>query len=52
MRIAKINSVEIIDESGDIVEIRPEIPFDQFPPGLREAKPDESGRLAWYITLA
>lgn len=30
-------------------EIHPEIPFSEFPAGPREARPDEDGKLAWYV---
>lgn len=52
MPIATIKSIEIRDEaSGEVVEIRPEIPFDQFPAGPRKAGPDAEGRLVWRVNV-
>lgn len=44
----KIDSVDIV-EDGTVIEIRPAIPFEDFPQGERIARPDETGRLAWYV---
>lgn len=46
-----IPSIDILDDDGNVVEIRPSIPFSEFPPGAREAKPDpkNEGRLAWFV---
>lgn len=52
MPITTIASIEIRDESGEVVEIRPEIPFSEFPTGPREAGPDESGNLVWCVNIA
>ena len=51
MPITTIKSIEIRDESGEIVEIRPEIPFSEFPAGPREAGPDAEGRLVWRVNV-
>lgn len=51
MSIVTIKSIEIRDEAGEVVEIRPEIPFSAFPAGPREAGPDESGKLVWRVTV-
>lgn len=52
MSIVTIKSVEVKDETGMVAEIRPEIPFSEFPTGLREAGPDESGNLVWRVNVA
>lgn len=53
MRIVTIKSIEIRDDaSGEVIEIRPEIPFSEFPTGLRDAGPDETGRLVWRVNVA
>ena len=44
----KIKTIEIPDADGSPV-IVPEIPFSEFPPGPREARPDENGKLCWYV---
>lgn len=44
-----------IDAEGsptDMQEIRPIIPFSEFPAGPREAGPDESGKLVWRVNVA
>lgn len=52
MPVITIKSVEVRDVAGDVVEICPEVPFDQFPAGCREAGPDAEGRLVWRINVA
>lgn len=47
MRIVTIASEIIETESGQ--EIRPVIPFSEFPPGRREAGPDADGNLVWTV---
>lgn len=49
MATTTIKSIEIRDESGEIVEIRPVIPFSEFPTGRREAGPDADGNLVWTV---
>lgn len=43
-----IQSTEITHPDGS-TELRPAIPFEQFPEGRRVAGPDESGRLVWFV---
>jgi hypothetical protein len=40
--------IETIEDDGS-KSLRPAIPFTEFPPGHREARPDEDGKLCWYI---
>ena len=48
----EIKSVEIKNGDGEVVEIVPAIPFSEFPPGPREARPDENGKLCWYVEVS
>ena len=53
MRITTIKSIEIRDDaSRQIIEIRPEIPFNEFPVGPREAGPDADGKLVWRVAVS
>lgn len=46
----KIESVDVLDDAGKVVETKPVIPFSQFPEGRRIAIPDpDTGRLVWCI---
>ena len=56
MQIVTIKSetitIQSIDEDGKPAttqEIRPAIPFDQFPVGQRSAGPDADGNLVWTV---
>lgn len=51
MPTVTIKSVEVRDGAGEVVEMRPAIPFSEFPAGPREAGPDESGKLVWRVTV-
>ena len=48
MPIITIASETITAESGE-QEIRPVIPFGEFPRGRREAGPDADGNLVWTV---
>ncbi len=45
----RICGSRVIDGVGE-PEIAPEIPFSEFPPLPRTARPDADGALAWFVT--
>ena len=49
MRTITIKSETIETESAP--EIRPVIPFSEFPHGVREAGPDADGNLVWTVQV-
>ena len=51
MPIVTIASETITVESGE-QEIRPAIPFSEFPRGRREAGPDADGKLVWRVAVS